>query len=543
MKKFASLLLAFAMTVGMLTGCGGDSGTSSTGEAPAQEVTVAISSTFATLDPALISTTHMAHVYGNMGSNFYRTDANGVLQYDLGESMEKSEDGLTYTFTIKEGLKWSDGEPLTAEHFVYGIKRAIGYGPDNAYTKKNLVNFIAGAEEAANAAMDVADMTNVGVTALDDTTFQVTLSTPCPYFERIFSGNVTSPMRPDFALEHDSSWSVNGIYPSSGPMVLESISPEEEAVLVKNENYWDAENVTLEKATFVVMTDSTAQVNAFRTGDIDIAMSVPSEVATNAEYESNIVMPEKYVSNYFVLINSGPKAQVEALKDENVRKALALAIDKDTMLNILGGKANVRLDGYIPYGFEGVDGNDFRDEKSYGEFNLEEAKSLMEAAGYNENNYLKFEYLYSNSQFHADVAQILQQMWSQIYVDVELKSIEMGVFYDYIDNGDFTTCRYANNDSTDPLSYFQLFTTDSQIDGCQAITDPVLDQMVEEAYQITDHDEYIAKLHEIEDYFVEEKQYVIPLLTQNSVVLVQDGIEGLWLTVGGSPIVYNISVK
>lgn len=543
MKKFASLLLAFAMTVGMLTGCGGDSGTSSTGEAPAQEVTVAISSTFATLDPALISTTHMAHVYGNMGSNFYRTDANGVLQYDLGENMEKSEDGLTYTFTIKEGLKWSDGEPLTAEHFVYGIKRAIGYGPDNAYTKKNLVNFIAGAEEAANAAMDVADMTNVGVTALDDTTFQVTLSTPCPYFERIFSGNVTSPMRPDFALEHDSSWSVNGIYPSSGPMALESISPEEEAVLVKNENYWDAENVTLEKATFVVMTDSTAQVNAFRTGDIDIAMSVPSEVATNAEYESNIVMPEKYVSNYFVLINSGPKAQVEALKDENVRKALALAIDKDTMLNILGGKANVRLDGYIPYGFEGVDGNDFRDEKSYGEFNLEEAKSLMEAAGYNENNHLKFEYLYSNSQFHADVAQILQQMWSQIYVDVELKSIEMGVFYDYIDNGDFTTCRYANNDSTDPLSYFQLFTTDSQIDGCQAITDPVLDQMVEEAYQITDHDEYIAKLHEIEDYFVEEKQYVIPLLTQNSVVLVQDGIEGLWLTVGGSPIVYNISVK
>lgn len=543
MKKFASLLLAFAMTVGMLTGCGGDSGTSSTGEAPAQEVTVAISSTFATLDPALISTTHMAHVYGNMGSNFYRTDANGVLQYDLGENMEKSEDGLTYTFTIKEGLKWSDGEPLTAEHFVYGIKRAIGYGPDNAYTKKNLVNFIAGAEEAANAAMDVADMTNVGVTALDDTTFQVTLSTPCPYFERIFSSNVTSPMRPDFALEHDSSWSVNGIYPSSGPMVLESISPEEEAVLVKNENYWDAENVTLEKATFVVMTDSTAQVNAFRTGDIDIAMSVPSEVATNAEYESNIVMPEKYVSNYFVLINSGPKAQVEALKDENVRKALALAIDKDTMLNILGGKANVRLDGYIPYGFEGVDGNDFRDEKSYGEFNLEEAKALMEAAGYNENNHLKFEYLYSNSQFHADVAQILQQMWSQIYVDVELKSIEMGVFYDYVDNGDFTTCRYANNDSTDPLSYFQLFTTDSQIDGCQAITDPVLDQMVEEAYQITDHDEYIAKLHEIEDYFVEEKQYVIPLLTQNSVVLVQDGIEGLWLTVGGSPIVYNISVK
>ena len=542
MKKFASLLLALAMTVGMLAGCSSEEG-SSTGEAPAQEVTVAISSTFATLDPALISTTHMAHVYGNMGSNFYRTDADGKLEYDLGENLEKSEDGLTYTFTIKEGLKWSDGEPLTAEHFVYGLKRAIGYGPDNAYTKKNLVNFIAGAEEAANAAMDVADMTNVGITALDDTTFQVTLSTPCPYFERIFSGNVTAPMRPDFAPEHDSSWSVNGTYPSSGPMVLQSISPEEEAVLVKNENYWNAENVTLEKATFVVMTDSTAQLNAFRTGDIDVAMSVPSEVTTNSEYDANIIMPEKYISNYFVLLNSGPKATVEALKDENVRKALALAIDKETMINILGSKAIVELDGYVPYGFEGTDGNDFRAEKSYDAFNLEEAKSLMEAAGYNENNHLKFEYLYSNSQFHADVAQILQQMWSQIYVDVELKAIEMGVFYDYVDNGDFTTCRYSNNDATDPLSHFQLFTTDSQIDGCQAITDPVLDQMVEEAYSITDHDEYIAKLHEIEDYFVGEKQYVIPLFTQNSVVLVQSNVKDLWLTVGGSPIVTGITVE
>ena len=155
----------------------------------------------------------MAHVYGNMGSNFYRTDANGVLQYDLGESMEKSEDGLTYTFTIKEGLKWSDGEPLTAEHFVYGIKRAIGYGPDNAYTKKNLVNFIAGAEEAANAAMDVADMTNVGAvsyTHLDVYKRQVhDRTTLCDYFV-IASGSSTPQLRA-MADEIDEKLSELGI--------------------------------------------------------------------------------------------------------------------------------------------------------------------------------------------------------------------------------------------------------------------------------------------------------------------------------------------
>ena len=327
-------------------------------------------------------------------------------------------------------------------------------------------------------------------------------------------------------------------------MVLESISPEEEAVLVKNDNYWNADAVTLDKATFVVMTDATAQLNAFRTGDIDIAMSVPTETADNSEFADNFVKPEKYVSSYFVLINGGPKNTVPALQDANVRKALAMAVNKETMISVLGGNGyNIQLDGFIPYGFEDADGGDFRDGYSYYEYNLEEAKALMEAAGYNENNRLSFPYLYSNGDIHEDIAVLLRQMWSEIYVDLELTSVEQGVFYDYVDNGDFTTCRYANNDSTDPLSFFQIFTTDSQIDGCQSVTDPVYDQMVDEAYTITDHTEYMAKLHEIEDYFVAEMQYVIPLMTQTPVVLAQSNLSGLWLTVTGSPMVTGITVE
>ena len=566
MKKLTSLFLALTMAAGILSGCAGgeegavssaaaesgstaessssESGSAENGSTAAQEVTVAISSTFATLDPALISTTHMSHVYNNMGDTFYKTDASGALQNELGESVKVSDNGLTYTFKIKDGLLWSDGEPLTAEHFVYGLKRTIGYGPDNAYTKRNLTSFISGAAEAANNQLDVADMTDVGVEALDDTTFQITLESPCPYFERLFSSNTTAPVRPDFAPEHDSSWSVSGAYPSCGPMVLESISPEEDAVLVKNENYWNADAVTLDKATFVVMTDATAQLNAFRTGDIDIAMSVPAETADNSEFADNFARPEKYISNYFILINGGPKNTIPALQDANIRKALAMAIDKTVMIEVLGGNGyNIQLDGFIPYGFEDADGSDFRDSYSYYEYNIEEARSLMEAAGYSEENRLSFPYLYSNGDIHEDIAVLLQQMWSQIYVDLELTSVEQGVFYDYVDNGDFTTCRYANNDSTDPLSYFQIFATDSQIDGCQSITDPVYDQMIAEAYTITDNAEYMAKLHEIEDYFVGEMQYVIPLMTQTPVVLAQSNLEGLWLTVTGSPMITGITVK
>ncbi|MBQ6934461.1 MAG: peptide ABC transporter substrate-binding protein [Clostridia bacterium] len=556
MKKFTALMLALVMCFSLFAGCSseeetttaapaGDTTTAApsgetTTAAPAEgpvEIVTATNTTFATLDPALMSTTAMSAVYAQTGANLFKTDVNGNYQNELCESYELSEDSLTYTFKLKEGIKWSDGEPLTAEHCVFGIKRSIGYGPMNAYAARNLTSFIVGAAEAAEQQMDVADMTEVGVNVIDDLTFEVKLVEPHPFFHKFFAGNVTAPMRPDFAVEHESAWSVDGtIYPCLGAMKLESISAEEQAVYVKNENYWNAENVTLDKITWLVMPDSTAQLNAFKAGELDVALNVPTEVSTNAEYANMLYKGEKYTSTYFVLLNGGPKNTVPAFKDANVRKAMTLAINKPVMIEILGGGSEfiVQLDGFIPYGFAGLN-DDFRAEASYHTYNLEEAKKLMEAAGYNENNRLKFEYLYSNSQFHADVAQMLQQFWSAIYIDAELKSVEGGVFYDFVDNGDFSACRYANNDSSDPLNYFKIFTTDAQIDGCQSIRDDKYDQLVAEAYTITDQTKYIEKLHEIEDYMVGEQSFVIPLFTQIPVVLVSENVQGFWTGVAGGP--------
>ena len=556
MKKFTALMLALVMCFSLFAGCSseeetttaapagdtttaapsGDTTTAAPAEGPVEIVT-ATNTTFATLDPALMSTTAMSAVYAQTGANLFKTDVNGNYQNELCESYELSEDSLTYTFKLKEGIKWSDGEPLTAEHCVFGIKRSIGYGPMNAYAARNLTSFIVGAAEAAEQQMDVADMTEVGVNVIDDLTFEVKLVEPHPFFHKFFAGNVTAPMRPDFAVEHESAWSVDGtIYPCLGAMKLESISAEEQAVYVKNENYWNAENVTLDKITWLVMPDSTAQLNAFKAGELDVALNVPTEVSTNAEYANMLYKGEKYTSTYFVLLNGGPKNTVPAFKDANVRKAMTLAINKPVMIEILGGGSEfiVQLDGFIPYGFAGLN-DDFRAEASYHTYNLEEAKKLMEAAGYNENNRLKFEYLYSNSQFHADVAQMLQQFWSAIYIDAELKSVEGGVFYDFVDNGDFSACRYANNDSSDPLNYFKIFTTDAQIDGCQSIRDDKYDQLVAEAYTITDQTKYIEKLHEIEDYMVGEQSFVIPLFTQIPVVLVSENVQGFWTGVAGGP--------
>lgn len=499
-----------------------------------QELKVAINTTVATLDPALISTTTMAHINNNTGSFLFRVQADGTHQKELCKDYTISEDGLTYTFEILDNVKWSDGQPLKAEHFVYALKRTIGYGPDNAYAARNLVTFVKGAKAASDAAMDVAAMTDVGINVLSDYKFEIVLDKPCPYFIKLFSGGVASPLRPDFAKEHESTWALQAGYPSLGAMTMDEINPAEMVSYKKNPNFIYADKVTVDKIIYQVMPDMSAQLNAFKAGQIDVALTVPTEVGANEQYKNSLYKGDAYTSTYFVSINTGDKNTVPALKDPKVRKAMALAIDKDTMIGVLnGGPYITKLDGFIPFGFQGVE-KDFRSEISYHEYNLEEAQKLMTEAGYSESNPLTFEYLYANAQFHADVAQMLQQLWSKIYIKADLKSVEGGVYYDFIDNGDFQTGRYANSDATDPLNYFKIFTTEGQIPGCGAINDTKYDQMVAEAYNITDPVEYAKKLHEIEDYMVGEMAYIVPLFTQEPVILVNENLQGMWTAPSGT---------
>ena len=164
-----------------LTGCSSPKNSDVNAELPqtvSQQLKVAISTTFPTLDPALMSTTQMADVYNNLTANLFAPKADGTQEELLCQDYKISEDGLAYTFTIKEGVLWSDGVELTSEHFVYALKRAIGYGPANAYAIRNLTGFVVGAKEAANQMLDVEAMSDVGIKEIDKYTFEVQLKTP-----------------------------------------------------------------------------------------------------------------------------------------------------------------------------------------------------------------------------------------------------------------------------------------------------------------------------------------------------------------------------
>lgn len=497
-------------------------------------LTVAVGSQFTTFDPALNTETANNYVLNHLYAGMFRKDADGNVQNELCESYEVSDDGLTYTFHILPDAKWSDGQPVTANDFVYSYLRALSYGADNAWAINDFVNFIEGAEEYSQAALaegesfdcTTADHSSVGIEATDDQTLVLKLKTPCAYLTGLMCANAWIPVREDFAVQHDSLWAFEGGYPTTGPYTLTECNETEKAVVDKNENYFDADDVTMDEITFLCMADKDAQALAYQTGEIDVALGISTDTALNYEGTDELWLVPKS-SNYYLAINSGETGP-EWAKNVDVRRALALAIDKESLVDVLGGDSFYPvLNGFVPDGIAG-DTDTFRAEGDADGYTLtydpDQAKELLAGAGYDESNPLHITYKYSNNGIHGDVATMLQQMWEAVGVEVDFECVESGVYYDQLDQGDFEICRYGYSAEDSPIQFLEMWTTGMQV--VPAVDDPKFDQMIEDARQISDRSEYMKALHEAEDYLVEENVYVIPLFNYNDPALVQTYVEG-----------------
>ena len=563
-KKVLSAVLAASMCMSFLAGCGnsgsGDSGSSQSGETSKEasketskeadtsaaekgdgepvSITVGVGQQFTTLDPGLSTETVNRYALAHMYAGLYKKLEDGSVVPDLaaGEP-EVSEDGLTYTIKLKDGLVWSDGEPITAHDFVFGINRNLTYGAENGFVTDKMVRYLEGAEEyLADTEVDLETFSFAGVEALDDTTVVYHLKTPCAFFTGLLCGGGFLPLREDVAEAGFSEWAVEPGYPVTGAYVLDYCNENEKVVLTKNESFYDAENVTVDEITFQVMPDMDAQAAAFKTGDLDAALAISASIVSTYENQNELWnRPQQSV--YSIDLNSGEKGP-EALKDVNVRRALAISINRDEIVKAINaGNFYTPLYGYVPFGMKGAE-DDFRKEgdakQLYQAYDPEKAKELLKEAGYDESNPLTLKYKYSNNSIHADVAQMFEQMWKAVGVNVELEVVESGVFYDQIDQGDFEMARYALMCTNDPSEFLNQWTQAMQ--PVAAVADDTYDQMMTDVTKIVDRTEYMNKLHEIETYLVEEQVYVIPLFDFNEPALKKENLKGVYMTPGDVPI-------
>ena len=522
MKKIFALFCT-AMLL-LVSGCGGN-GSSAT-ETDPNNLRVAIGGQITTLDPGINTESVNNNIVRHISGNLFHQDENGDIVNELASGYTVSEDGMTYTITLREGVMWSDDVPLTSKDFEFTILRNLTYGAENSWAIYYPMTYLKGAEAIiADETFDPTSDSIEGIETPDDHTLIFHLTKPCTWFPQMLTNSVWRPLRADFADLHDSLWALEPGYPSVGPYILTECNENSKAVVVKNEKYWDAENVAMPQITFIVMPDTDAQALAFKNNEIDMALAVSRNIIDTYENKDEIwIMPEN--TNYFISLNSGETGP-DYLKNVDVRRALAISIDKETLVEASGSTmVDHVLHGYITEGFKGVN-KDFRQESDevmkFLEYDPEEAEALLAKAGYDESNPLKVKYKYSQSTRNADVAQILQQMWAAVGIDCELEIVESGVFYDQVDHGDFETSRYGYTVADDPSQFLTLWTTGQQI--VPSVDDAHYDEMVESASYLTDHAEYMKALHEAEYYLIQEQVYLIPLFNYNTPTLVKTNVK------------------
>lgn len=523
MKKFAKVLMAALMAVS-LTACGGN-------EIKNDEKTFiyAVGGEPEYLDPAVGNDSVTSYVTNQSHYPLVRIDETGNVVREAAKDIVQGRNDkgqMTYTVTLIDGLKWSNGDAVTAEHFEYGAKRSIGLGAADSYYSYFIFNFVENAKKHSDAMSDVAKMEDVGINATDDKTLVFTLENDCPYFEQLLAAGVFYAAHPEYYKEHDKTWADTVGYPVTGAFIPTKIDRSFEVVFEKNPNFIHADKVNAEKLVAKIMSDMDAQNIAFKNGTIDMATSVNTSVQKEYTKDTGLLVSTSII-NYFILLDSYDK-ECPALQDVEIRKAISAGIDRAKVTSALdAGDVYYALNGFVPKGFPGADSTkDFRAEGGdLVKTDKAAAKATMEAKGYTAEKPLVLEYYYNASALHDTVAAVLKEELKSINVDLQLKTGEVRTFFDDRDNGLFQMARHAMSaDYMDTTSYLDMPLKSNQ-KAYQSWGDDTYDKLCAEAAKLSGA-ERINKLHEAEKYLVETMAYCVPLFQYDQVSLLAPGITG-----------------
>lgn len=536
-KRMLALLLAAVMVCGtVLTGCGDtdeqtndDANTNK--ETAEKQLAVQIGPNPETIDPALNSAVDGGNMILHSFEGLLAVDEDGQYIGGCAETWEPSEDGLTWTFHLREGLKWSDGSDLTAEDFVYSWKRVADPNTAAPYGE-TVLGMVKGWDEAAAGNVDA-----LGVSAPDAQTLVVELSTPCTYFEGLAAFATLSPVQKATIEANGDAWATAPeTYISNGAFHVTEWVPDSHIIMSKNEHYWNADAIKLDSIKFVLMEDSNAALSAYRSGEVLMIKDVPTEEIPSLEGNSEFHV-EPIIGTYYVSLNT----QKEPFTDAKVRKALSLAIDREYVAGTLMQGTYTPAWNFMGPGWLDTDGTEFMNNANGGEAyisedfeaNLEEAKQLLSDAGYpNGEGLPALTYSTNDAGYHKTVAEYLQQAWKEIGVTLKVEVVEWSSFTPMRRAGDYEISRNGwVGDYSDPSNMLELmYSTNGNNDG--KFNNADFDAAIDESRATVDAEARSAALHKAEDIMMEEAS-CIPIAYYNDFWLQSEKIEGMWHSATG----------
>lgn len=528
-KKLLALVLAAVLVISLAACSSSQKPEDSTGsQGGEKELKVQIGPNPETIDPALNSAVDGGNMILHAFECLLTVGQDGTLQPGSAETWETSEDGLKWTFHLRDGLKWSDGTDLTAEDFVYSWKRVCDPAVAAPYAE-TVLGMVKGYEEAAGGNLDA-----LAVSAPDASTLEVELSAPCPYFGSLAAFATLSPVQKATIEANGDAWATAPeSYVSNGPFYMTDWEQGSHITFSKNPNYWNADAIKLDKLTFALIEDSNAAYSAYQTDELSFIKDVPTEeipsLQGNEEYHVDTLM-----GTYYLNLN----CQKDMFKDPKVRKALSLAIDRKYVAETIMQGTYTAAPNFIGPGWIDPVGGEFMDNSNGGkpyidienyEANLAEAKKLLAEAGYPDGKgFPKFTYNTNDTGYHKAVAEYLQQVWGeQLGIQMEVKIVEWGSFTPLRRDGQYEAARNGwAADYSDPSNQLDIFySSNGNNDG--KYNSEAYDKAMDESRSTMDPAVRSESLHKAEDVMMEDAA-CIPLAYYNDFWLQKTNVSGIW---------------
>jgi dipeptide transport system substrate-binding protein len=455
----------------------------------------------------------------NLMEGLTRLGPDNEPQAATASKWDLSSDGKTYTFHIRSNAKWSNGDDVKASDFVYSWKRLLD--PATGSSAAFLGYFIEGGE-AYNTGKGSAD--DVKVKAVDDKTLEVTLTSPSSYFLSIISNPCFFPINEKVATANPKWFAEASTFVGNGPFNLTDWQHDSEFTFTKNPKYWDAKHVKLDKVHWAMVNDENTEYQMYKTGQLDTS-DVPSELADQL-FKSGDVKVEDQAGEYFYRFNL-TKAPFQ---NENIRKAFALAVNQQQMVDLVTKNKEKPAYGFVSYGFKDPNGKDFR--KQSGDLiktDVAKAKELLKK-GMEEEGYKTLPEVtltYSTSDVHKKIAEALQQMFKEnLGVDVKLANMEASVFATDQKALKFQLSRSSFlADYPDPINFLENFITGSPMNRT-GWSNAEFDKLIKDAKAEKDEKKRYEMMYQAEKLFLDAAP-IIPIHFYNQVYLQNNSVTGI----------------
>lgn len=525
-KKMLAIFLSAALFVTAFAGCG---------KKKADGITVQIGPNPETLDPALNSAVDGGNMLITLFETLLIIDQDNKVQPGQAEKYEVSPDGLTWTFTMRDGLKWSDGTDLNAKDFEYTFKRIADTNVAAPYAE-TVIAMIEGYKEA----IDSKNPEKLNVKASDDgKTLTIKLAYPCSYFDKIVAFGTMSPVQKATVEKNGDSWATKPeTYVCNGPYTITEWTPSEKIVCKKNENYkggWDSSKIVNDKLTFLLLEDSSASYTAYTGGTAQLIKDVPTEeIPTLKKDKKDEFNVDPILGTYYLSMNLN-KAP---FNNKNVRKALSLAIDRDYVANTVMQGTYTPAYNYVGTGVDDVETGKFLENskaanggKTYisedYKANLEEAKKALAEAGYPEGKgFPTITYSTNDAGYHKALAEYLQQVYKDLGITMNIDIVDWSSFTPKRRAGEYEMARNGwVMDYNDASNMIELFvSSNGNNDG--KYNNPAFDKAVNDS-KVADKTAHFAALHEAEK-IVSEDYGFIPVAYYNDFWLQSTSLKGTW---------------